>query len=78
MTANAAAARLAIPDELWQRLAEEGFVPPELLAEGRSGRPLTGSSVPRPQHGSQERPASHVMFSVALLRMNSFIGHELT
>ncbi|MFJ8601746.1 hypothetical protein ACIREM_24130 [Streptomyces shenzhenensis] len=43
-----------------------------------TGRPLTGSCVPHPQHGSQERPASHVLFSVALLRMNSFIGHELT
>ncbi|MEU6609240.1 aldo/keto reductase [Streptomyces shenzhenensis] len=31
VTANAAAARFAIPDELWHRLAEEGFVPAELL-----------------------------------------------
>ncbi|MCF6468727.1 aldo/keto reductase [Nonomuraea sp. MG754425] len=29
--ANAAAARTEIPPELWHRLAEEGFVPPELL-----------------------------------------------
>jgi D-threo-aldose 1-dehydrogenase len=31
VTANTEAARLAVPDELWHRLAEEGFVPPELL-----------------------------------------------
>jgi len=30
VTANAEAARLPLPDELWHRLAEEGFVPPEL------------------------------------------------
>ncbi|MFE7979439.1 hypothetical protein [Streptomyces shenzhenensis] len=49
-----------------------------MRSPGVTGRPLTGSCVPHPQHGSQERPASHVLFSVALLRMNSFIGHELT
>ncbi|MFF2329806.1 MULTISPECIES: aldo/keto reductase [unclassified Streptomyces] len=32
VTANAAASRFPIPDELWLRLAEEGFVPPQLLA----------------------------------------------
>ncbi|MCQ4208195.1 aldo/keto reductase [Streptomyces longispororuber] len=31
VTANAAAARFPVPDELWRRLAQEGFVPPELL-----------------------------------------------
>ncbi|MCX4850280.1 aldo/keto reductase [Streptomyces sp. NBC_00893] len=31
VTANAAAARFSIPDELWQRLAEAGFVPERLL-----------------------------------------------
>ncbi|WP_338694143.1 aldo/keto reductase [Streptomyces sp. Q6] len=32
VTANAAAARFPVPDELWQRLAAEGFVPREVLA----------------------------------------------
>ncbi|MCX5113003.1 aldo/keto reductase [Streptomyces sp. NBC_00378] len=36
VTANAAAARFPVPDELWQRLAEAGFVPEQLL-EGRAG-----------------------------------------
>ncbi|MFB7215749.1 aldo/keto reductase [Streptomyces sp. NPDC056255] len=36
VTANAAAARFPVPDELWQRLAEAGFVPEQLLA-GRAG-----------------------------------------
>ncbi|MES9591386.1 aldo/keto reductase [Streptomyces sp. NPDC094045] len=31
VTANAAAARFPVPDELWQRLAGAGFVPEELL-----------------------------------------------
>jgi D-threo-aldose 1-dehydrogenase len=31
VTANTEAAGLAVPDELWHRLADEGFVPPELL-----------------------------------------------
>ncbi|MFD7624134.1 aldo/keto reductase, partial [Streptomyces sp. NPDC059802] len=31
VTANAAAARFPVPDELWQRLAEAGFVPEQLL-----------------------------------------------
>ncbi|MFI6873307.1 aldo/keto reductase [Streptomyces sp. NPDC050400] len=31
VTANAAAARFPVPDELWRRLAQEGFVPPALL-----------------------------------------------
>jgi D-threo-aldose 1-dehydrogenase len=33
VTANAAASRFPIPDRLWQRLAEEGFVPPQLLTD---------------------------------------------
>ncbi|MFE7352536.1 aldo/keto reductase [Streptomyces sp. NPDC057543] len=33
VTANAAAARFPIPDELWQRLARAGFVPEQLLDE---------------------------------------------
>lgn len=37
VTANAAAARFPIPEELWQRLAGAGFVPQELLEE-RAGR----------------------------------------
>ncbi|WP_406457991.1 aldo/keto reductase [Streptomyces sp. NBC_00876] len=36
VTANAAAARFPVPDELWQRLARNGFVPEQLLA-GRAG-----------------------------------------
>ncbi|MYW64278.1 aldo/keto reductase [Streptomyces sp. SID8379] len=32
VTANAAAARFPVPDELWRRLAEAGFVPGELLS----------------------------------------------
>ncbi|MER5986567.1 aldo/keto reductase [Streptomyces sp. NPDC001787] len=31
VTANAAGARCPVPPELWARLAEEGFVPPELV-----------------------------------------------
>ncbi|MFE6667229.1 aldo/keto reductase [Streptomyces sp. NPDC057697] len=31
VTANAAAARFPVPDELWRRLAEAGFVPEQLL-----------------------------------------------
>lgn len=33
VTANAAAARFPVPDELWQRLARAGFVPEQLLEE---------------------------------------------
>lgn len=36
VTANAAAARFPVPDELWQRLAEADFVPERLL-EGGAG-----------------------------------------
>ncbi|MER7499541.1 aldo/keto reductase [Nonomuraea pusilla] len=32
VTGNAESFRVAVPDELWERLAEAGFVPPELLA----------------------------------------------
>lgn len=32
VTANAEAARTPVPDELWRRLADEGFVPRELVA----------------------------------------------
>ncbi|MFJ2091412.1 aldo/keto reductase [Streptomyces sp. NPDC087901] len=33
VTANAAAARFPVPDELWQRLAKAGFVPEQLLEQ---------------------------------------------
>lgn len=33
VTANVAAARFQVPDELWQRLARAGFVPERLLEE---------------------------------------------
>ncbi|MFI5771147.1 aldo/keto reductase [Streptomyces sp. NPDC051658] len=36
VTANAAAARFPVPDELWHRLAEAGFVPEQLL-DGHAG-----------------------------------------
>ncbi|MFJ4715561.1 aldo/keto reductase [Streptomyces sp. NPDC088785] len=32
VTANARAARFPVPDALWQRLADEGFVPERLLS----------------------------------------------